>query len=346
LKPKPPRTVTGKTCLITGAASGIGRATAYETARRGGRLALTDVAVEGLEETVAEVRRRGGEVVFAEPADISDHEAVVAMAERFAAAHGSADVVMNVAGISAWGTVENLEHRQWRAMVDVNLMGPIHVIETFVPPMIEARRGGHLVNVSSAAGLFGFPWHAAYSASKFGLRGVSEVLRFDLRRHGIGVSLCCPGGVDTGLVQTVEIAGVDREAPNVRKMIARFRAHAQTPDHVARRIIEGIERNRYWVYTSADIRFGHFVQRKFELPYALAMRAASARATNAVVCASTSSRFVSLKISCRASSQIRISASGAITAIVSRTPAIGTIASSDPCIHRTGPCSCGPSAAA
>ena len=79
-------------------------------------------------------------------------------------------------------------------MIDVNLMGPISVLECFVPPMIEAGRGGHVVNVSSAAGLFGLPWHAAYSASKFGLRGVSEVLRFDLRRHGIGVSLVCPGG--------------------------------------------------------------------------------------------------------------------------------------------------------
>src|SRR3546814_12206274 len=74
-------------------------------------------------------------------------------------------------------------------------MGPIHVMECFVPPMIAAGHGGHLVNVSSAAGLFGLPWHAAYSASTFGLRGISEVLRFDLARHGIGVSLVCPGRV-------------------------------------------------------------------------------------------------------------------------------------------------------
>ena len=101
-------------------------------------------------------------------------------------------------------------------MVDVNLIGPISVLECFVPPMIEAGRGGHVVNVSSAAGLFGLPWHAAYSASKFGLRGVSEVLRFDLRRHGIGVSLVCPGGVRTPLVGTVKIVGVDRDDPRDR----------------------------------------------------------------------------------------------------------------------------------
>lgn len=277
MKPKPLRTVTGRVCVITGAASGIGRATAYATADRGGRVALTDIAAEGLEETVAEVRRRGGEVVFAEAADISDHEAVEAMAARFHGEHDAADVVMNVAGISAWGTVDRLEHRHWRSMVDVNLMGPIHVIESFVPPMIEAGRGGRLVNVSSAAGLFGFPWHAAYSASKFGLRGVSEVLRFDLRRHGIGVSLVVPGGVDTPLVGTVEIAGVDRDDPRVRKMVKRFQAHAQTPEHVAEKILEGIERDRYMVYTSRDIQFGFWVQRKFAWPYELAMRFANDR---------------------------------------------------------------------
>ena len=80
-------------------------------------------------------------------------------------------------------------------MVDINLMGPIHVIEGFLPPMVAAGRGGHLVNVSSAAGLVALPWHAAYSASKYGLRGLSEVLRFDLARHRIGVSVVVPGAV-------------------------------------------------------------------------------------------------------------------------------------------------------
>ncbi|MGC7268565.1 SDR family NAD(P)-dependent oxidoreductase, partial [Mycobacteroides abscessus subsp. abscessus] len=121
-----------------------------------------------------------------------DYDQVREFAKDIHAAHGSMDVVMNIAGVSAWGTVDRLSHQQWRSMVDINLMGPIHVIEEFIPPMIEARRGGHLVNVSSAAGLVALPWHGAYSASKFGLRGVSEVLRFDLARHRIGVSVVVP----------------------------------------------------------------------------------------------------------------------------------------------------------
>ena len=125
---------------------------------------------------------------------------------------------MNIAGVSAWGTVDQLTHQHWKSMIDVNLMGPIHVIETFIPPMVAAGRGGHLVNVSSAAGLVALPWHSAYSASKFGLRGLSEVLRFDLARHRIGVSVVVPGAVKTPLVQTVQIAGVDRDDPRVRRL--------------------------------------------------------------------------------------------------------------------------------
>ena len=108
---------------------------------------------------------------------------------------------------------------------------------------------------------------------------MSEVLRFDLRRHDIGVSLVCPGGVDTGLVDTVEIAGVNRGSPAIERFTARFRRHAVTPERAVTRILEGIERNRYWVYTSRDIQVAHFLQRRFETPYALLMRVLNDRFT-------------------------------------------------------------------
>ena len=273
----PPKTVTNKLVLVTGAASGIGRATAVAAAGKGARLLLTDIDDTRLQAVAAGIRGGGGSVELAKALDISDRDAVAAMAEEIHAAHGSVDVVMNIAGIAVWGTVETLSHDQWRRVIAVNLMGPIHVVECFVPAMIAAGRGGHLVNVSSAAGLFGLPWHAPYSAAKFGLRGLSEVLRFDLRRHDIGVSLVCPGAVDTGLVDTVEIAGVDRGSPTIQQLTARFRRHAVSPQRAAARILEGIERDRYWVYTSRDIRVGHFLQRRFETLYVLAMQAVNDR---------------------------------------------------------------------
>ena len=204
--------------------------------------------------------------------DVSSYEAVRAFAADLHRAHGSMDVVMNIAGIAIWGAIERLRHEQWRRAIEVNLMGPIHVMECFIPPMIAASRGGHLVNVSSAAGLFGLPWHAPYSASKFGLRGVSEVLRFDLRRHRIDVSLVCPGGVDTGLVRTVEIEGVDGNSPQMQALKRRFQSHAVSPERAARAILRGIRRRRYMVFTSADVRLGWWAQRLFAPPYEWVMR--------------------------------------------------------------------------
>jgi NAD(P)-dependent dehydrogenase (short-subunit alcohol dehydrogenase family) len=262
----------GKRCLLTGAASGIGRATALKLAAEGAELFLTDRNAEGLAETVADAQALGAQVSAHRALDISNYDEVAAFAADIHSAHQSMDVVMNIAGVSAWGTVSNLEHRHWESMVAINLMGPIHVIETFVPPMVLAGNGGNLVNVSSAAGIVAFPWHAAYSASKYGLRGVSEVLRFDLARHRIGVSLVVPGAVNTPLVQTVEIAGVDQDDPRVRKWIDRFGGHAVSPEHVADKILKGVSKNRYLIYTSNDIRALYAFKRVAWWPYSVAMR--------------------------------------------------------------------------
>jgi NAD(P)-dependent dehydrogenase (short-subunit alcohol dehydrogenase family) len=270
--PAPVPSLAGRRCFITGAASGIGRATALAAARRGADLYLTDVAAAGLEETAEMVRAAGGKVTFTRAADVTDHAAVVAMAAEIHAAHGSMDVVMNVAGISIWGAIERLDHDHWQRAIDIDLVGPISVLESFVPAMIAAGRGGHVVNVSSAAGLLGLPWHAPYSAAKFGLRGVSEVLRFDLRPHNIGVSLVCPGGVKTPLVGTVEIVGVDAGNPKMKKLKDRFERRAVSPEHVAEKILAGIAKNRYLVFTSADIRLLFGLQRWFPPAYELIMR--------------------------------------------------------------------------
>jgi NAD(P)-dependent dehydrogenase (short-subunit alcohol dehydrogenase family) len=262
----------GKRCLLTGAASGIGRATALALAAEGAELFLTDIDADGLAATVADATALGATVGEHRALDIADYEAVARFAEDVHSRHPAMDIVMNIAGVSAWGTVDHLTHQHWKSMVDINLMGPIHVIETFVPPMVEARRGGHLVNVSSAAGLVALPWHAAYSASKYGLRGLSEVLRFDLARHRIGVSVVVPGAVNTPLVQSVQIAGVDREDPNVQKWTNRFTGHAVSPEHVADRILAGVRRNRYLIYTSPDIRALYLFKRTMWWPYSVAMR--------------------------------------------------------------------------
>ena len=266
------RYYAGKRCLVTGAASGIGRATALRLAAQGAELYLTDRNPDGLELTVADARALGAEVPEHRALDISNYHDVAAFAADIHTRHPSMDVVMNIAGISAWGTVDQLTHEHWSKIVAINLMGPIHVIETFVPPMVAAGRGGHLVNVSSAAGLVALPWHAAYSASKYGLRGLSEVLRFDLDRHRIGVSVVVPGAVKTPLVNTVEIAGVDRDHPKVSRWIERFGGHAVSPETAAEKMLGGVAKNRYLIYTSADIRALYAFKRLAWWPYSVVMR--------------------------------------------------------------------------
>lgn len=268
----PVRDLAGKQVFVTGAASGIGRAVAEYAAGRGAVLHLTDLQADALAAVAEGIRSRGGQVATAEAADVSDHEQVRRLAGLVTERAGAMDVVLNVAGIAIWGTVRSLEPQHWQRLVDVNLMGPIHVIEEFVPPMIDAGRGGQLVNVSSAAGIIAMPWHAAYSATKFGLRGVSEVLRYDLRKHRIGVSLVCPGGVDTGLVATIRIAGIDQQSKSFVRARAHFQKRAVSPEKAAEAIWRGALRNRYWVYTSADIRLVHWLQRYFPPGYAVAMR--------------------------------------------------------------------------
>ena len=271
-----------KRCFLTGAASGIGRATALKLAAEGAELYLTDRDAEGLEATVADARALGAQVPEHRALDISDYDEVANFAADIHTRHPAMDVVMNIAGVSAWGTVEQLTHQHWKSMIDINLMGPIHVIETFVPPMVAAGQGGHLVNVSSAAGLVALPWHGAYSASKYGLRGLSEVLRFDLARHRIGVSVVVPGAVKTPLVQTVQIAGVDRDDPRVRRWTDRFSGHAVSPETVADKILDGVRRNRFLVYTSADVRALYLFKRTMWWPYSVAMRRANVVFTRAL----------------------------------------------------------------
>ena len=273
--------IAGKHVLVTGAASGIGRAIATRLAAAGAVLYLTDRNTDELEAVAAEIVAAGGEVPVAQPADVRAPEQVAALADAVHGVTPAVDAVLNVAGIAIWGTVERMSHEQWRSVIDINLMGPIHVIENFVPPMIAAGRRGHLVNVSSAAGLIGLPWHAAYSASKFGLRGVSEVLRFDLARHGIAVTLVCPGAVATPLTGTMAVAGFDTTSPQFHKLRRLFERRAVSPERAAERIVAGMLARRPLVYTSRDIQALFLVQRLAPPLYAAMMHAANIAFTRA-----------------------------------------------------------------
>lgn len=256
------RIAQGCRVCITGAASGIGRATAMAFARRGALLFITDINETGLEETSRIATEAGGTVALCSAFDISDYEAVITFAAAIHEQHGPLDILINNAGIALFSLVENMTHEHWKRIIDVDLWGPIHGIECFLPEMIRARKG-HVVSVSSTAGLIGLPWHAAYSTAKFGLVGLSEVLRYDLRQHNVGVTVVCPGAVKTPIQQSVTILGADRNSERARKVEARFSRHAIEPEKVAEMIVAAVEKNRFLVITSGDIKMLYFLKRRF-----------------------------------------------------------------------------------
>lgn len=261
--------VDGGYCVVTGAASGIGRAVALLLAGEGRRVAVTDRDAAG----VASVRDELPDAVLdATVLDITDHDAVDRWASGLVAEHGAPAEVYHVAGIAVWGDPRTLPHDEWTKVIDVNLMGTVNVVEALVPAMAEAPGRCDLCCVSSAAGFLGLPWHGAYAASKGGVLGMCEVLRFDLAPHGVNVHCAVPGAVDTPLVRTIDIDGVDADAPRVARVRGLFRGIAVTPEKAARKIVGGVRRNRYLIYTSADIRVGRWAQVNLPWAYRAVMR--------------------------------------------------------------------------
>jgi len=247
----------GTRAFLTGAGSGIGRASAIELAELGCELFLTDINARGLEETRGMISDKPGRVCKSRAFDIRDLSAVKAFADEIHQEFGPMDIVMNIAGIALFAQIEDMTHQHWEKVIGVNLWGPIHCIECFLPEMIRVKKG-HLVNVASIAGLTGAPWHAAYSTSKWGLAGLSEVLRYDLMQHNIGVTLVCPGAVDTPLKYSAEILGADKTSPRVQSLIQKFNQHTVPPEKVARMIIRAVEKKKFLVITSADVKFAYF----------------------------------------------------------------------------------------
>ncbi|MEW6554769.1 MAG: SDR family NAD(P)-dependent oxidoreductase [Actinomycetota bacterium] len=252
----------GKAVLITGAASGIGRATALEFARAGaGPMLLCDVDEGGLEETAAMVRGLGGEAVSL-PADVSDYGAVRAMFETAMEAAGRIDLLVNVAGIGIVGPMEVLEIEDWMKVMGVDLCGVLHTVNLAYPHML-ARGSGHIVNVSSGAGLLvPTPYNAPYNTSKFAVVGLSESLLYEARAHGIGVTCVCPGLVRTPIYETSRLKGL---ADGMKRELDGLMVTAEGPEDTARAIVDAVRKDRFLVVTTFFFKSLYFARR--HLPF-------------------------------------------------------------------------------
>jgi len=224
--------------VITGAGSGIGRATAAAFADQGARVHVVDVEPDGLAELALELSKRGGQFT-AHVLDVRDAEGMIRLAEEVVGAHGRVDVLHNNAGLVVGGQVEQLTLDDWRVAVDVNLMGVIHGIHAFVPHMIAQGGGAHIVNTGSLAGLLGFPVVSPYSATKFAVVGLSEALDIELAPHDIRVTAICPGAVRTRVLEGARLRLPGRGVEVLKRLVERF---AMTPEQAAREVLRVVRR--------------------------------------------------------------------------------------------------------
>lgn len=225
-----------KSVLVTGAASGIGRAAALAFAAEGANLIIADINEEGLKSAAKEIERLGRRAICVRT-DVSKPEDVAALAQVSIKEGGGVDVLMNNAGVGLGALIRDMDPADWEWIMGINLWGAIYMIYHLLPQMIE-RGSGHIINLASGAGLVAIPVLGAYSTTKFALVGLSGALRAELAHHNIGVSVVCPGVIRTPIFQTGKIKGLSLEVKEVPRWIS------ITPEKTAKAIIKGVKRNQ------------------------------------------------------------------------------------------------------
>jgi NAD(P)-dependent dehydrogenase (short-subunit alcohol dehydrogenase family) len=240
----------GRTAVITGAASGIGRAVASALARRGCHLALADIDEAGLTETARRCSATGVRVSL-HHLDVADRRAVADLPALVTAEHDGLDLLVNNAGVAVGGTFEQISEEDFDWLFAINFGGVVRMTRAFLP-LLRASDDARIVNVSSAFGLVAPAGQTAYAASKFAVRGFSEALRHELQGSRVGVTVVHPGGVATAIVdRSRRPAGVPEEELALRE--AAFKQRLRMPaDRAGEIIVRGIERRRGRVLVGSD----------------------------------------------------------------------------------------------
>lgn len=258
-----------KVAAITGAGSGIGRATAILLAEQGCHLALSDVDEKGLEETVRQIQ---GVKCTAQRVDVADREAVYQWADQVVSDHGKVNIIMNNAGVALGDTVEHMKYEDFEWLMNINFWGVVYGTKAFLPYLKQSGEG-HVVNVSSVFGLIGVPTQSAYNAAKFAVRGFTESLREELEIEGscVAATSVHPGGIKTNIARNSRVGTVNSisaKATTVEDAAKQFDKLARTsPREAGKIILDGVKKNKARILVGFDAHVIDSMQRLLPTAY-------------------------------------------------------------------------------
>ena len=247
----------GRTAVITGGGGGIGRALAVAFAREGMNVVIGEVDMDAAAGTVAAVEEHGVRAIAVQN-DVSDRASMQALADATNDAFGGCHILCNNAGVVTFKLAQDMTEDDWDWVLGVDLYGVIYGIQAFLPGMVAAGEGGHIVNTASIAGLVApaTPGISSYSAAKYGVVGISEALALDLEPHNIGVSVLCPGGVRSRIVEAGRNRPEEYGGPEdpIREMLPGESVPQEMlePEDLAQKVLNAIRGNHLYVVSHPE----------------------------------------------------------------------------------------------
>lgn len=256
-----------KICVVTGAGSGIGRATALELARNGAaHLVMADINRENLEATHELVREAGASANIVQ-LDVSNREAMYDLAQQTLESHGRVDFVLNNAGIANIAPVESLAIEDFERVMNVDFWGVVHGTQAFLPAMIQ-RDFGHIANISSIFGFIGVPNQGAYNSAKFAVHGFTEALRQEMYGTGVKISCIHPGGIDTPIARNALLPQGEDTEERREEIATSFKSMVKsTPIQAAQTILKGVEKGKARILIGRDAHMVDIIRRIFPTRY-------------------------------------------------------------------------------
>jgi NAD(P)-dependent dehydrogenase (short-subunit alcohol dehydrogenase family) len=249
--------LAGRTAFVTGGANGIGLGLARALLDEGCKVAIADIRQQSIAQALAALDSPD---VIGIQLDVSSRDDFAATAAEAEAALGPVSLLFNNAGVNLFQTIEESSYDDWDWLLGVNLHGVINGVVTFVPRIMQRGQGGHVVNTASMAGFLAGPVAGIYNCTKFAVRGLSESLCYSLAPHGIGVSLLCPGLIESYIYASDEVrpealkANAKETDPAAVERLAQVHQAGMAPDEVAAKVLDAIRANRFYIFTHPEHR--------------------------------------------------------------------------------------------